>query len=310
MLALVLAAGRARADRHVVQRGETLEHVAEAYGCDVDALLRVNDLTTTLVPAGTVITVPRCSLHARATSRAHAAPHASAASPDADKAQAALALIDGATWVEPPPEHASPPHVVGEPASTGEPWHGALRGGEHLDDGDGYLVRRPQRAYGAPHVVDHLRRAIAEVRALYPDVGTLAIGDLSAEHGGALAGHRSHQSGLDVDVGFYFRHATTTFEPADRDLDLEATWALVVAFSRTSALDDGVEIIFLDYAVQRRLYDYAKARGTRDDELAFLLQYPAGKDATTGLVRHWPNHADHLHVRFRPASPAAASDPR
>lgn len=179
---------------------------------------------------------------------------------------------------------------------------GNLDGAEHLEPGDGYYIRRPTRAYGAPYVVEYLRGAVAEVRALYPDVPTLAIGDLSAEHGGALAGHVSHRGGRDVDVGFYFHHAARDFEDAAKDLDLEATWALLAAFARTADRDDGVQIIFLDYAVQKRLYAFAKARGTPDDELAFLFQYPAGKDAQTGLVRHWPNHANHMHVRFKAAA--------
>jgi len=164
-------------------------------------------------------------------------------------------------------------------------------------------VRRPARAYGAPHVVDHLRRAIAEVRALYPEVHTLAIGDLSAEHGGQISDHRSHQSGLDVDVGFYFTRVPAGypggFAAADDHLDLEATWALLVAFARTADRDDGVAIIFLDYRVQKRLRDWARARGTPDDELDALFQYPHGEGAMTGLVRHWPEHANHFHVRFK-----------
>ena len=52
--------------------------------------------------------------------------------------------------------------------------------------------------------------------------------------------------------------------------------------------------------MQKRLYDWAHSRGTPDEDLAELLQYPRGKDTQVGLVRHWPNHADHLHVRFKP----------
>jgi hypothetical protein len=260
--------------------------------------------------------------------------HRTTADDDATaKARAALAVIDGTTWVD---ERAPKPRdrraaadarsdaedarriasrlqpwratILDRDAgggrtrgdgSRGEPWDGTLDGAERLDEGDGIHLRRPQRAYGEPHVVEYVRRAVAEVRALYPDVPTLAIGDLSSEHGGALPGHRSHQSGRDVDVGFYFHHAVTGFVDANDDLDLEATWALLAAFARTADRKDGVEIIFLDYAVQKRLYAFAKARGTPDDDLAFLFQYPAGKDAMTGLVRHWPNHANHLHVRFR-----------
>jgi murein endopeptidase len=237
----------------------------------------------------------------------------------ATKARAALAVIDGTTWVD---EAAPKPVRSGARrdadaedarriASRLQPWRatilgphhapsGTLSGAERLDEGGGIHVRRPQRAFGAPYVVEYVRHAVAEVRALYPDVPTLAIGDLSSEHGGVLPGHVSHRSGRDVDVGFYFHHAVSGFVDANDDLDLDATWALLTAFAHTADREDGVQIIFLDYAVQARLYAYAKARGTPADELAVLFQYPAGKHAMRGLVRHWPNHANHLHVRFKP----------
>jgi len=258
--ALLLVAQTARAERHVIARGETLQHVAEAYACSVAALLRANHLDTTLLAPGTVIEIPK---RTRAKSR----------SLD-DRARAALAVIDGATWV-----------------------------GKPLARGDGYLIRRPEHAFGAAHVVDHLKHAIGEVRALYPDVHTLAIGDISAEHGGKLASHLSHRTGLDVDIGFYYKRVPDGypehFAPADGALDLEATWALITAFARSTELEDGVAIMFLDYDVQRRLYRWAEARGTPEADLAQLFQYPRGQDAPEGIIRHWPNHADHIHVRFK-----------
>jgi hypothetical protein len=280
LLVLALLAGPAYAERYVVQRGETLEHVATAKGCSVEALERANNLKTTLVRPGTAINVPDCSIKTRARVRTTKRDRAQ---DDDGKAAAALSVIDGATW-QPPPAPS-----------------GAFAS---LAQGEGYELRRPQRAYGEPHVIEHLRSTIAVVRALYPDVHTLAIGDISAAHGGKLDNHRSHRTGLDVDVGFYFKKVPEgypdKFVGANADLDLEATWALLVAFARTTAIDDGVEMIFLDYAVQKRLYDWAHARGTPDEDLADLLQYPRGKDSMSGLVRHWPNHSDHLHVRFKP----------
>ena len=210
------------------------------------------------------------------------------------KARAALAVIDGTTWVDDTaPKHETAHARRGADkaqrdgadarndaedarriASRLQPWRatilgggshhassGTLAGAEHLDEGDGIHVRRPQRAFGAPQVVEYVRHAVAEVRALYPDVPTLAIGDLSSEHGGVLPGHVSHRSGRDVDVGFYFHHAVTGFVDANDDLDLDATWALLAAFARTADRKDGVQIIFLDYAVQKRLYAFAKSRG-------------------------------------------------
>ncbi len=302
--ALLLVATPANAERYVVQRGETLEHVASAHGCSTDAVLRANSLRTTLVRPGTTITIPDCSLRMRARTRTRNANRAPVT--DDDKARVALSVIDGATWTAASAEPSVEDRPTRSPSRSSPSLTSASSGapvGERLPGDDGYVIRRPSRAYGASHVIDHLRSAIAVVRALYPDVHTLAIGDLSAEHGGKLDNHVSHQTGVDVDVGFYFRRVPAgypeRFASADSNLDLEATWALVTAFARTAPLDNGVEMIFLDYAVQRRLYDWAHKRGTPTEDLEALLQYPRGKDAHGALVRHWPNHGDHLHVRFK-----------
>ena len=308
LLLLALLCGPAWAGKHVVQRGETLEHVAKVYGCTTEAVLRANHLKTTLVRAGTVVTVPSWAVAARARTRAR--PSRTAEDDLDERAEKALAVIDGTTIVKSSrsadAEADEPTGELGGPTeSIGQPWNGRLRNGEALPRGEGYRIRRPQRAFGASHVVEHLQHAIAEVRALYPDVHTLAIGDISARGGGKIGDHHSHQSGLDVDVGFYFHRAPEgypdTFVAANADLDLEATWALVTSFARTADLPTGVQMIFLDYDVQARLYKFARQRGTRDAELEDIFQYPRGKDALVGIVRHWPRHADHLHVRFKPA---------
>lgn len=317
LLFLLLLAAPAWAERHVVQRGETLEHVATVYGCSTEAVLRANRLKTTLVKPGTVIRIPACKVRSRAQPRAktRATRDGTPARDDLEaKAQRALAVIDGTQVVtasrsreveRAEPAEELPTHALpGASEAVGMPWNGRLVGGARLPEGDGYKIRRTHRAYGASHVVDHLRGAIAGVRALY-DVHTLAIGDLSARGGGKIGDHHSHQSGLDVDVGFYFHQVPEgypdRFVAANADLDLEATWALLLAFVRTAHLDTGVQIIFLDHAVQRRLYEFARKRGTPAEDLAMIFQYPRSKDTLAGLVRHWPNHADHFHVRFKPA---------
>lgn len=297
MIVLVALCRPAEAGRHVVARGETLERVARAYGCTADAVLRANHLTTTIVPPGTVVQIPPCPrAAARAPVRTAAAPAATAASADDDRARRALATIDARAGT-------SPAAATAVAESVGVPWNGRLRGGARLPQGEGYHVRRPENAFGATHVVEHVLGAITSVRALYPDLHPLAIGDLSAPRGGPLAEHHSHQSGLDIDVGFFF-HAQpagypAAFAAADDNLDLAATWALVSAFARTADQPGGVEFIFLDQAVQARLYRWALDRGTPEAQLAEIFQYPRGKDALAGVVRHWPNHADHIHVRFR-----------
>jgi LysM repeat protein len=298
---LTVTAPRARAGRHTMEPGETLEHVAIAYGCSVEAVLHANRLDTVLVKAGTVVKIPVCNLKTRARTRERITGKSIS---DSDRARQALAVIDGTTLIATARDSDSDMDID-IASTTPAPKDAKLRDSERLASGEGYRIRRPTRAFGAPHVVEHLRDTIAIVRALYPEVHTLAIGDISAEHGGKLANHLSHQTGVDVDVGFYFHRQPEGypdhFVAANADLDLEATWALLTAFARTSHLDDGVQMIFLDYDVQARLHAWARKRGTPDDQLADLLQYPRGKDALAGLVRHWPNHADHLHVRFKAA---------
>ena len=285
LVVIALLAAPASAGRHVVQPGETLEHVGQMYGCSLDEIERANHVTTSLVAPGSVVVIPECSVqvHARAR-RVTTRPRELT---DDERAAEALATIDGAAVVRV------------QPRATAT----RIPDAEALPEGEGYHLRRPTRAFGQSHVVEGLQRAIAEVRALYPDVHALAIGDLSAREGGKLGNHLSHQTGLDVDVGFYFTKVPAgypeAFVAASAALDLEATWALLGSFARTAQQDTGVAMIFLDYDVQARLYKWAKARGTPDDDLGFLLQYPRGKDALVGLVRHWPHHADHMHVRFR-----------
>ncbi|MEO8704955.1 MAG: penicillin-insensitive murein endopeptidase [Kofleriaceae bacterium] len=298
-LVLLVVARTAAADHHILQSGETLEHVARGHGCTVAELKRANGVSTTLLRAGTVVVIPACGSRPVATKPAPTS--------DDDRARRALEVIDGTKLVERPQVREPDPVPVqpdGPSQSIGTPWNGKLRNGKPMPRGEGYSLRRPQRAYGAAHVVDHLRRVIAEVRALHPDVHTLAIGDLSARSGGQLDRHVSHQSGLDVDVGLYYRKVPADY-PAQfvdagvANLDLESTWALLVGFARTSRLASGVQVILLDYDIQARLYRWALARGTPEDQLGELLQYPRGKDAG-GIVRHWPHHADHMHVRFKP----------
>jgi hypothetical protein len=279
LIVVALLATPAAAQHHTVQAGETLAHVAQMYGCSLDEIERANGVTTSLVAQGSVVQIPACR-----TRRVTTKPREIS---DEDRAAAALATIDGAAVVAPRPL----------PARSRSEIDAAL------PEGDGYHLRRASRGYGASHVVEHLQHAIAEVRALYPDVHTLAIGDLSAREGGKLGNHLSHQTGLDVDVGFYFTKVPSgypdSFAAASDALDLEATWALLGAFARTSQLETGVSMIFLDYDVQARLYKWARSRGTPDDELAALFQYPRGRNELAGLVRHWPHHGDHMHVRFK-----------
>jgi murein endopeptidase len=196
--------------------------------------------------------------------------------------------------------------------SVGVPWSGRLRDATRLADGDGYVIRRPNRSYGTRTTVEYVSRVIADVREQFPDQHVLAIGDISAEDGGQITDHHSHQSGRDVDIGLYYDEQPDgypdSFVTATADnLDCAATFALIDGFAATRNKDGGVQMIFLDFDVQGLLYHWAKDHDVDDDKLERLFQYPQ-RGASDALVRHEPNHANHMHVRFTCADGDSACD--
>jgi murein endopeptidase len=145
---------------------------------------------------------------------------------------------------------------------------------------------------------------VTDIREQFPDAHVLAIGDLSAEHGGPISEHHSHQSGRDADIGLIYTSQPEGFPQSfvratEGNLDEAATFALVSAFADTAREDGGVQVMFLDFEVQGMLCRWARAHGVDDDTLDRLFQYPHGRDSSEGLVHHEANHDNHLHVRFR-----------
>src|SRR5262249_25186174 len=79
--------------------------------------------------------------------------------------------------------------------SVGAPWEGRLQRASQLPAGEGYYIRRPQRSFGTEAAVGYIERAISDTLEAFPDQHVLAIGDISAEAGGKITEHHSHQSG-------------------------------------------------------------------------------------------------------------------
>lgn len=189
--------------------------------------------------------------------------------------------------------------------TVGAPWAGELRDATRLpDDERRYHLRRPWRAFGTRTTVAYVERAITDVRKSFPERHVIAIGDMSAKDGGRISGHRSHQSGRDIDIGLFYKSKPANY-PRDfvvataANLDCAATLALVRRFAETSDDGDGVQMMFLDFDVQGILYRWAREHGVNERTLDRLFQFPHGRGAAAGLVRHVPHHDDHLHVRFK-----------
>jgi hypothetical protein len=44
---------------------------------------------------------------------------------------------------------------------------------------------------------------------------------------------------------------------------------------------------------------WALAHGISEHRLERIFQYPHGRGSSEGIVRHEPNHDNHMHVRFQ-----------
>jgi LysM repeat protein len=181
--------------------------------------------------------------------------------------------------------------------SVGRANRGRLVNGEQLPPHRAYRMRDADRSWGTNETVAFILEAFDAQRRAHPDSPRVMMHDLSDEDGGSMNGHHSHQSGRDADIGLYQEgyRRVCPFETVDADdLDAELQWDLIRYWLR----HDQVDYIFLDYRLQRPLYEYARDQGATSRQLNEWFQYPHGRRVARGVIRHEPNHRDHLHIRF------------
>lgn len=163
-----------------------------------------------------------------------------------------------------------------------------------------YVRAQPSQAYGSQEMVDMIVAAGRHMSWVLPDASPFVVGDISRMHGGPLAGHVSHRGGVDVDIGIYrkggWQHPRGFTMLAPSQLDVEATWMLI-----STLLDSGnVDFILLDRGHIRTLKAYTLKKGLLTEDEAdriFPAEGTRGTWEQTGILRHAPNHQDHIHVR-------------
>jgi len=162
-----------------------------------------------------------------------------------------------------------------------------------------YYIKRPKLVYGTKDTVRTLEKVIKRYDKKY-SCPKVVVGDISKKGGGPLAGHKSHQRGIDVDLGLAYRcngkpcWKKRFVKATEKSFDPKCTWALMYELLKTKK----IRYIFVDYDLQESLYKQAK-KFRSASELSTFFQYPRGKGRTSGIIRHWPKHKDHLHIRFR-----------
>jgi murein endopeptidase/LysM repeat protein len=178
--------------------------------------------------------------------------------------------------------------------SIGTPDAGALLNGVQMSDGPLWKIRDARDAWATEETVAFLEGAIEAAAAQYPGSTPIVIGDLSRRAGGSAGRHRSHQSGRDADLGWYFKDSPgeSFANGTATNLDLPRCWALV----RALVTETDIERIFMDRSIQRLLFGYALDAGEDRGWLDSIFASPGGRGDT--LVQHVRRHKNHLHVRF------------
>lgn len=185
-------------------------------------------------------------------------------------------------------------------ATIGRPNRGRLFNGVRLEPSVGIRIVDAASSFGTRATVHAIQAAIAEVQRQFPGSPLLPVGDLSRKGGGYLRPHRSHQTGVDVDIGYYYQGSQGWYTPANaQNLDRARTWALLKAF----VAHGNVEYIFMDRSIQALLREFAEKAQESPTLLEALFQT---RNRPNTLVRHERRHVTHLHVRFVDPSAEAA----
>jgi penicillin-insensitive murein endopeptidase len=183
--------------------------------------------------------------------------------------------------------------------SIGDYTSGCLSGAVSLPvNGPGYQVMRlsRKRYYGHPDLKQFIENIGLSVADRH--LGALLIGDLGQPRGGpTLTGHRSHQTGLDVDIWFLLSEQASSRMLAYNERESWSAPSVLLDHSDTidsrqwskaneqvlelAAGMPEVDRIFVNPSVKRQL---CKRKSVHD----WLRK-----------IRPWWKHDDHFHVRLR-----------
>ena len=196
---------------------------------------------------------------------------------------------------------------------------------ERFEGFDNVRPTNSKRAFAHPEMIKYLEK-LTQVGD-----GEWRIGDISLKGGGSMDLHKSHQTGLDVDVGIPLtggaKHTILTkaeLESLNMDLGKSSRrgWDYIDATPETidydktldaliSFMDARAWMVFLDIVLIKAIAEYIrdnKEEVEKKDKR--LLRYSAdsnkfkdeGTDGRAGFgprLEHEPHHMDHFHVRLK-----------
>ena len=294
---------KSKAIKHEVIPGETLGSIAKRYGVTVKQIKKWNKLKSDTIRVGQKLTIyPKVVPQAR-SKKIHIVKKGETLGKIAKKYK--VSVDDLKKWnrgIKPDKLKIGQEIVIyvdgpiKRSNSVGKPNKGRLVNGIQLQPGVGFSVRSSKYAWGTDLTIREINQGFAKMKRKYPNAPDVLIADLSSRKGGRLKDHKSHQSGRDADIVFYQKNGTANRfkKTTTKTLDVKKQWALFHIFISSGHVD----FIFVDYGLQKVLYQEAKKRGATDGYLDEVFQYPKGKHHRSGIIRHEPGHADHFHIRF------------
>lgn len=166
-------------------------------------------------------------------------------------------------------------------------------------DPAGFKMIRPERkSYFATSEMAHLISVMGDFTKKQMPGHSMTIGDISYKNGGKIGSHKSHQTGLDVDVAFYFNNKTflgyfasgVLIDKPHGSWMVQEQWALYKELVRTQLVDR----IFIHRVLKKSLCEQAIKSGE------------FSKDQTSGLVYETlrrliadGEHFTHFHLRAK-----------
>ena len=175
--------------------------------------------------------------------------------------------------------------------SVGFADQGRLINAARMPQDEAFVCQHPELAYGTQETVEALTLAFRAVHKQFPASVPARLSHIGLADGGFLRPHRSHQSGRDADIGFFYKNDVVPGGRMRREklIDPARNWALL----RALVTQTDVQVILVDRGIQQVLRTYALGAGEDADFVNGL--FGGGSHA---LIQHARHHKDHFHVRF------------
>lgn len=175
----------------------------------------------------------------------------------------------------------------------------------------GFYISRPQLKtyYGSNEMIYMIQKMGSFTLGRMPDY-SVRIGDLSKERGGiiytrsrgkSVPKHRSHKSGVDADISYYFKDqkdqgqsALTARGTPREDWMMDLQWGLFKMFNETKLVDR----MFIHRKLKKALCNYVISRG----EITAETNEGIAFETLWRLQPRQSDHADHFHLRVKCSS--------